>query len=519
MQKKLPIGVQEFSKLIKEEYLYVDKTEIIYNLINQGIYYFLSRPRRFGKSLMISILKEIFQGNQELFEGLWIHDKMDWEACPVIHLDFSKMSEKTIGLQSALESRLAEIARENKIDLVTPNYSTQFDELIRKLGSGKKVAILVDEYDKPIIDHVDDPDKADHNREVLKNLYSVVKGNDKYIRFFLLTGVSKFSQVSIFSDLNNLNDISTDENYATLLGYTQQELEFYFKEFIPVLAQKYADYFPDILKAIKEWYNGYSWDGAHFVYNPFSILNLFEKNVFRDYWFQTGTPTFLMKLIRQNGYSPFDLKNRQLNINYFNTFDLRNIELNALLFQTGYLTMKAFNFGTNIVTLDFPNREVEEAFSIHLLAEFSQRTKEQAGSILFKLGQAVEAGETETFVELMKSMFANITYPLAPVKKSTPEHQERYYHSIFYLCLKLLGYQIDAEIMTHDGRIDAVLQTAAQIWVIEFKLGTAESALEQIQEKAYHLKYTASDKKILLLGIGFSVESRNISDFQCISVK
>lgn len=382
MKKKLPIGIQKFPNMIKGDYIYIDKTETIFNLIDSGKYYFLSRPRRFGKSLLVSTLNEIFSGNRELFEGLWIYDKIEWVERPVIQMDFSRIGSKEKGLAESINDEFDEIAANYGVSLKASTNAEKFQELIQNLSKDKKIAILIDEYDKPIINNVENPEKAIESREILKNLYSVIKGNDDHIEFFLLTGVSKFSQVSIFSDLNNLEDITIDGNFSCLLGYTGEELQKYFPEYIAELQHKYRDIYPNILEAIKTWYNGYSWDGENFVYNPFSILNLFKKREFRDYWFSTGTPTFLMKLLKKNQYSILDLKNRKLNINFFNKFEISDIEINSLLFQSGYLTMKAYDFATNIVTLDFPNREVEQSFNIHLLAEFSDQSKEEAGSLL-----------------------------------------------------------------------------------------------------------------------------------------
>ena len=504
--KKLPIGVQQFSEMMRGNYLYVDKTEYLHRLVSSGKYYFLSRPRRFGKSLLISTLHELFSGRQELFEGLWIYDKIAWQPHPVIWLDFSQMSHKTLGLEAALHARLDEIAQTAGISYHTPSYSAKFSTLIQQLGRQQQVVILIDEYDKPIIDYIEDVEKAAANREILKNLYSVVKGNDQYIQFFLITGISKFTQVSIFSDLNNLNDITTARQYAQMLGYTEAEVDHYFADQIGELAEIYASVYPDIHQAIRDWYNGYSWDGRQFVYNPFSLLNLFAKQSFEDFWFQTATPTFLIKLIQQKQYTIFDLENRQLNLSFFNKFDIDNIEINSLLFQTGYLTIKAWDLATNVITLDFPNQEVAHAFSAHLLAGFNQKSTEQTGGLLFDMQKALTAANVEKFMALMRAMFANVTYP-------NVDNKEKYYHTIFYLSLKLLGYAIESEVMTIDGRIDATLHTPNTIYILEFKVGDAQSALNQIKAKKYHLKYSATPQTIILLGIGFDPDQKNIGDF------
>jgi Predicted AAA-ATPase/PD-(D/E)XK nuclease superfamily len=513
VQKELPIGIQDFPKLIQGNYTYVDKTEYYHRLITKGVYYFLSRPRRFGKSLLVSTLKEIFQGNRNLFEGLWIYDKMDWEPRPVILLDFSRIVNRATNLEEGIRLELMEIASSYGATLTEGTNAGRLQELIKLLGKDRKVAILVDEYDKPLIDNIDNLDLANQNRKSLKNLYSVLKGNDSYIAFLMLTGVTKFSQVSIFSDLNNLEDITLDRDFAGMLGYTQQELETYFDSRFPALEVETQMGRADLLARIKEWYNGYSWDGGTFVYNPFSILNLLKKSRFQDYWFATGTPTFLMKLIKTQGYSVMDLQNKEISLSVFNRFDLERIEINSLLFQTGYLTIKESNYEEQYVALDFPNREVANAFSIHLLSEFAEKSQEGTDSLIRKMNSFLRQGQVDGFMQNIIALFADIANPIQPAKNSSIGNMEKYYHSMFYLVLRLLGYNIQAEVFTSNGRIDAVITAGEYIYVVEFKLGDAASALAQIKALAYHQKYLASGKKVILLGIGFDVAMRNVGEF------
>jgi Predicted AAA-ATPase/PD-(D/E)XK nuclease superfamily len=513
VQKELPIGIQDFSEIIAGNYVYVDKTEHYHRLIARGKYYFLSRPRRFGKSLLISTLREIFSGNRELFQDLWIYDKIDWEPRPVILLDFSEIVSRETPLGESLNAEMDRIAILNGLQPIQGNYDQKFRSLIRQLGAVQKVAILVDEYDKPIINFIEDLEKAQENREIMKNLYAVVKGNDQYIAFFMITGVSKFSQVSIFSDLNNLYDITVDQEFATMLGYTEQELRSCFSEHLSALQAASRSTYPDLFATIKEWYNGYSWDGQHFVYNPFSILNLLRKQRFQDFWFATGTPTFLMKLIKKGHYSIFDFENREVSLRAFNTFDIPNIEVNSLLFQTGYLTIKKIDELQQTVTLDFPNKEVAHAFSFHLLSEFAEKRQERTDGLLLRMNGFLQKGNVDGFMESIRALFADIAYPMQPASSSSIENYEKYYHTMFYLALKLLGYDVQAEVLTNTGRIDAVIITAAYIYIVEFKLGDAASAMAQIMEKQYHMKYLATGKKIILLGIGFDTESRNVGGF------
>jgi Predicted AAA-ATPase/PD-(D/E)XK nuclease superfamily len=512
-EKELPIGIQDFPSLIAENYLYVDKTEYYHRLITKGKYYFLSRPRRFGKSLLISTLKAIFEGKRDLFEGLWIYDKMDWEPRPVILLDFTRIAKTAPTLEEGIRGELLRIAASFDVSLSAETNAGRLQELIGLLSGDRKVAILVDEYDKPLIDNIDDLDLVNRNRQTLKDMYSVLKGNVPFIAFLMLTGVSKFSQVSIFSDLNNLYDITVDKEFSGMLGYTQQELNTCFAGRLAALEAETQTSQLDLMARIKEWYNGYSWDGVTFVYNPFSILNLLRKQSFQDYWFATGTPTFLMKLIKQEQYSVFNFENKQVLLQSFNTFDVPNIDIQSLLFQTGYLTIKRIDDHQQTVTLAFPNKEVSNAFSFHLLAEFAEKRQGSTGSLLLQMNECLQNGQVEGFMEAIQAMFADIAYPIQPSKGSSIANMEKYYHSMFYLVLRLLGFNIQAEVLVHSGRIDAVITTPEYIYVVEFKLGDAASALAQIKDRRYHLKYLGSGKKVMLLGIGFDVTTREVGDF------
>jgi len=300
MRRKLPIGIQSFSKLRKNNLLYVDKTEIIYRLTEAGNYFFLSRPRRFGKSLTLSTLKSLFQGHKELFDGLWIQDHWDWtKQHPVIHISFSSIGYKELGLEKAIELQLYKIAKNENIYLEEAGISQLFKELIKKLSKTNEVVLLIDEYDKPIIDYLDDLPQAKENQKILKSFYSIIKDSGTYIQFLMITGVSKFSKVSIFSELNNLTDLTIHPKFTTLVGYTQEELEYYFKDRFGELINVLAPSKTELLQLVKDWYNGYSWDGENFVYNPFSILSFFGAGRIRNFWFTTGTPTFLINLLKQ----------------------------------------------------------------------------------------------------------------------------------------------------------------------------------------------------------------------------
>ncbi|OQX78758.1 MAG: hypothetical protein B6D61_04745, partial [Bacteroidetes bacterium 4484_249] len=479
-----------------------------HKLITTGSYYFLSRPRRFGKSLLLNTIKEIFNGNKELFKGLWIYDKIEWEKYPVIKISFSTVDYANLGLANATDNMLSKIAKEYNVILEQPSFSYRFEELIQKLSGDSKVVILIDEYDKPIIDYIDDIAKAEENRKILKSFYSIIKDSDSYIKFFFITGVSKFSQVSIFSDLNNLNDITLNRKYSKMLGYTQEELESYFTENIEELKDAYEDVYTDIIKEIKTNYNGYSWDGKNFVYNPFSVLNLFDSLEFGDYWFRTGTPTFLMKLIKERNYTAFDLENKTIFRSELDKYEISKITLIPLLFQTGYLTIKKSYQTDRTLLLDYPNAEVERSFIIHLLAELNDGKIDKASSLLVELIQSLRNNQIEKFIELINVLFKGISYTIVDSK-------EKYFHSIFYIIVKLLGFTIESEVLTIDGRIDAVILTDKYIYVVEFKAGLdASKALEQIKAKEYHKKYADDKREKTLIGINFNIVNKCIDDYK-----
>jgi len=369
--KKLPIGIQTFRDIIDDDYLYIDKTGEIYKLLTEGgKYYFLSRPRRFGKSLMVSTLKEIFSGNKELFKDLWIYDKWGWEKYPVIHLDF-------LGLQYGNKEELIETlefmvdggARAYGVQLKEKRYDKRFKELIEALSRKNKVVILVDEYDKPIIDNIENREVAWENRNVLRTFYESIKGAYQYLKFVFITGVSKFSQVSIFSGLNNLTDITLDEKFSTLLGYTEDDFRHYFGNEVEKMSDLWAVSSDELLEKVRRWYNGYSWDGTNTLYNPVSIHYFISRQEFGNYWFSTATPTFLIKIIREKGLPIMEFENIEMESNEFDSYDVDNIQVTPLLFQAGYLTVKKVevDVGEKTYYLSYPNKEVRESFLKHFL--------------------------------------------------------------------------------------------------------------------------------------------------------
>jgi hypothetical protein len=507
--KKLPIGIQSFREIIEGDYVYVDKTRVIHELITSGKYFFISRPRRFGKSLLLNTIKEIFLGNRELFKGLDIYDKIGWEKHPVILVDFSVIAHSDRGtLQKSLLTFINGIAKMNNIELTKEFIPDRFGELLEELSrvSGSKIVVLIDEYDKPIIDHVESREKAEENRDVLREFYGVLKYADPYLKLVLVTGVSKFAKVSIFSGLNNLQDITLSPRFATIAGYTQSELKNYFKGYIETLLAEEGISKGVLLEKIAQWYNGYSWDGVNKVYNPFSILNLFSDNRFGNYWFATGTPTFLIKLIKEMGAESPEFENKQITEIVLDSYDLDHMNLYALLFQTGYLTIAGVRKedGLTQFTLNYPNFEVKASLLTFILEGISNNRLDEIQPATMRIKSFLREGDLEGFMRMIKAMFAKIPFTLYLEK-------EAYYHSIFYLILSLAGVKIDLEVLTDRGRIDGVLEFQDRVYVIEFKYGNEGASMEklldqavgQIKSRRYYEKFLDNGRKILLLGVGF----------------
>ncbi len=504
----LSIGIQTFEKLINDGCLYVDKTRQIHDLIRTGSVYFLSRPRRFGKSLLISTLKAIFEGKKELFKGLWIESSdYDWKVYPIIHLSFSGVAYKNNDtLPEYLNHHLRQMAAAHDVE-VADNlpYYLYFGDLIAALSKKGRVVILIDEYDKPILDCIENLELAKANRETLKTFYTVIKDAYPFIRFVLLTGVSKFSKVSVFSGLNHLNDITMDENYATMLGYTQTELESDFSVYLDQLVVKQNKPREAIVQKIKRWYNGYRFSPADaLVYNPFSTLMLFNKNIFQNYWFETGTPAFLIKLIQQKNYDIQSIATLRVPAIAFGAYEVDDLRVESLLYQTGYVTIKHYDAQNLLYLLGYPNYEVEQAFLEYLMDSAGSIRRELSAGYIVSLIEALNAGDLDGFFENLQTFFADIDYDLH-IK------HEKYYQTVFYLIFRMLGLRIQAEVKTNKGRADAVVVTDSRVYIFEFKLyDNAESALQQIKDKQYAQKYRQTGKSCVLVGVEFNAAERNI---------
>jgi len=511
--KRITSSVYTFENIIRDHFLYVDKTEYIWKLIvPPQEMYFLSRPRRFGKSLLVSTLKAIFEGRRELFDGLAISKKeYDWKPYPVIHFDMGNCSAKTPkALEGFIEDRLCDIAAEHGVTLRGQSNATRFESLISALGKQEKVVILIDEYDKPILNNVTNPE-ADAILSVLKGFYSTVKTCEDMERFVFITGVTKFCHVSLFSDLNNLTDITMRSDYATMFGYTQSELEHYFSDRIKATAQAQKISEEELKRKLKAWYDGYCFEEtSETVYNPVSIAKFFENDgKFDNYWFATGTPSFLMELAKKTDFNFEDAVSKAVPGVTFDAFEIPNIDPVTLLLQTGYLTIKSseIRFNKRWFWLDFPNEEVAESFSTYLLNSYVGRTQREVGSFSADLATAFLEGDLNQARKVLEAFFAGVPY-------TTHKKSEATFQSIFYAIFRLLGFNIEAESCTNDGRIDAVVQTEDHIYLFEFKLDKDDSALSQIKEKEYFKKYLLSPKKITLIGVNFDSKKGQLIDWQ-----
>ncbi|MEM2073608.1 MAG: AAA family ATPase [Nitrososphaeria archaeon] len=509
MTKKLPIGISSFEEIRGENYYYVDKTHHVAKLVSEGKYYFLSRPRRFGKSLLVDTLKQAFLGRRELFEGLFLYDHWDWsKTYPVLHLDFGGVvvenSEdlKKIILQKLKENQeILEITCEYQED-----YRACFNELIKKSAKkyGTKAVVLIDEYDKPILDRIEERDKAREIREVLKSLYSVLKPLDSYLKFVFITGVTKFSKVSLFSGLNQLNDITLDRNYATVCGYTQAELERVFGELFT----------EEELQGVGCWYNGYSFCGEP-VYNPFDVLLYLQKREFRPFWFETGTPSFLIKLLMERRFSIPELEEMTTGEELISSFDVDFIEPEPLLFQAGYLTVKECERypGGVLYHLSYPNKEVRVSLNRAILSYYTNSTK--PSRLAREVYEALRVGDLVKFVELLKALFASIPYDW--YRKNNLSEYEGYYASVVYSFLQGVGFDLTAEDVTSWGRLDLAIRVSERVYLLEFKVverAGEESALDVLKRKGYAEKYKGVAKEIYLIGIDFSERERNLVSFQ-----
>ncbi len=507
--RNLPIGIQNFESLRADGYLYVDKTELIYRLITTGRYYFLSRPRRFGKSLLMSTIHSYFSGRKDLFEGLAIEKlEKEWMEHPVLHLDLNTNKYDCL---EALENILEEfVVGQEAIYGSNPaekGLGRRFQGIIRRAHekTGRKVVILVDEYDKPMLQAIGNPELQEAYRATLKGFYGALKSMDGCIKFALLTGVTKFGKVSVFSDLNNLNDISMDLEYNSICGITEKELLSNFDEYSERLAANNDMSKDEAVTKLREQYDGYHFhQKGEGVYNPFSLLNCFTKKEFKSYWFETGTPTYLVQLLQERGYDLEEMSRVKADADELNCIDSTSNNPIPVIYQSGYLTIKGYDpeFGT--YTLGFPNAEVEEGFTKYLMPNYIHRKENRSPFLINNFVEDVRSGNTEQFIKRLRSLFADTPYEII-------RDMETHYRNVVWLLFKLMGFYTQAEYRTSEGRIDMVVKTPKFCYVLEFKLdGTAEEALAQISDRSYTLPFEIEDQQIIRIGINFDSKTRNI---------
>ncbi len=499
MIQKYPVGIQDFSEVRTGGYVYVDKTPFIETLVNQGKFYFLSRPRRFGKSLFVSALQYLFQGRKDLFQGLYIEDKWDWTVTnPIIKISFSNIGHKDKGLKEAINDSLDDSAKKYGISLNQKFNSTKFKELIETLDTKHgKVVILIDEYDKPIIDYLGtNTEKAIENRDILKAFYSILKDADPHLKLVFITGVSKFSRVSIFSDLNNLLDLTINDKFVSICGVSQKELEQYFTQEIQLYNSE----------KIKKWYNGYSWGAEPKVYNPFSLLNFFSsEGQFKNYWFETGTPTFLVNLAKKQDF--YNFEGSEVSPLQLGAYDLEKLQLLPLMFQTGYLTIKSYDEEVDVYTLDYPNKEVRQSYLEMLFDTYNQNEMASGRVLSVNLRNILLKCELEKLQPFFNTLFKSIPYEI------WQKENEHFYHAIIHLTFRLLGIYVESQVQTSDGRIDALVQVDNYVYAFEFKLdGSASEALQQVKTKGYLQPYQNQGKNCIGIGINFSKELKKVEE-------
>src|SRR5574344_174522 len=512
---KYPIGIQNFEKIHNDGYVYVDKTELIYKLADTGSYYFLCRPRRFGKSLLISTMDAYFSGKRELFKGLAIENlEQKWTQYPILHLDLkNERYDTTENLNHILDLNLSKRKKLYGSYEKEKSFSLRFAGIIQRAceKTGERVVILVDEYDKPMLQAINDEELTKEYRKTLKAFYSVLKTQDGYIKFAFLTGVTKFGKVSVFSDLNNLTDISMDERFIDICGITEKELHTYFDEDITRLGEKYELSKDGCYAKLKEQYDGYHFEAdTEGLYNPFSILNVLAKQKFSDYWFETGTPSYLVQLLKDADYELPDMTQSHITADVLNSIDSMSQNPIPVIYQSGYLTIKDYDERCNMYELGFPNKEVENGFMNYLLPYYTPVKKTDTAFFIASFVDDVRKGRPEEFMKRMATMFSRTDYKIVG-------DAELYFQNAFYLIITMMGFYTDVERTTSEGRIDMTVETKDYIYIFEFKLdGTPEEALQQIEEKGYAKPFAMDARKLYRVGVNFSSEKRCIDGWKIV---
>lgn len=509
---KLPIGIQTFKNLIEEGYLYVDKTPLIHRLITgSGKYFLLCRPKRFGKSLLLSTIKEIFSGNAELFKGLWIENHLKWEKHPVIHIDFELIYHKSgEQMRHGLLLHLHKIARQFNLEIKASSIKEMMGELVAELGKLNKVVILIDEYDHPLQSGIFQGISPDEHLKVLQEFYGALKGLDPYIRFMLATGVSKFSDTTTMLGLNQFRDITINADYNGLVGFTRKELMDHFGGEITRFAERFNTEEETVKEEIDRWYKGYSWyNGNEQLYNPYTILNFFTDYDFKGYWFTSERNQLITRLINQDRFEVNDLENRVVGELTFDYYDFSKISLVSFLFLNGYLTIieKRDKRGRKQFLLDYPNLEVKDSFLQFLLAHYLQQEISSVAPILWKLEDALEVEDMEMYFSMIQALFGAIA------QKRTTKATASVYRSIIYMLLRLMDIEMPTHVEVFPDRIDSVIETENTVYIMGFKTGSAHKAIQQLVRKGYSERYEVQNRKIITVGIGFDLEKQNITEW------
>ncbi len=514
MSRRLPIGIQDFRTIREQDFYYVDKTPLVRKLVDEGRFYFLSRPRRFGKSLLLDTIRSLFEGHEELFRGLNIHGHWDWSAAhPVVRLSFDGKYNDPKDLERSILTQLEVIERNAGLPAAACGSGPErlldlLDRLHRR--TGRQVAVLVDEYDKPILDVLHDPELATANRDYLRGFYGIIKGSAEHVRFVFVTGVSMFSKAGLFSGLNNLDDISLDPRHATICGYTENDLDRVFGPELDGLDRE----------EIRSWYNGYHWRGGERVYNPWDVLLLLDSREFRPYWFETGSPTLLFRMLKEKSISPMELENRMADMSLVSKFDLNDIGIEALLFQTGYLTI-AEEWEEDHRTsfrLDYPNLEVQLSLNDELLKHLGKGRLPLDEGREFR--ELLEANDFEGFGDRLRSYLSGIPYQWHATGDLA--RYEAWYASLLHMCFRAVGVDVRAEDASSHGRADIVVLTGGQVFVLEFKMADGEDgadaalneAITQMRERGYAEKYLDRREPVHLIGVSCGRKARNLLEIR-----
>lgn len=520
---KYPIGIQSFDRIIEDGFVYIDKTDMIYSLTHEGSIYFLSRPRRFGKSLLVSTLKNYFLGRKELFKGLKIDSlEKEWKVYPVFHVDFNGSNFTKQGiLENRIASYVSDWEKQYSLDAgdIETDLGNRFMKVLKAAHeqSGRRAVVLIDEYDKPILDVLDvDKHLEEEHRNILKAFYSVFKGADEHLQFVFLTGVTKFSQVSVFSGFNQPKDISMHNKYEALCGITQEELDATFREPVESMAEAYHCSYDEMRDRLKAQYDGYHFsDRLTDVYNPFSLLNAFDAQRISDYWFKSGTPTYLIRLLSHTDEQMDDITGKFYAPKEFIDYKADVEQPLPMIYQSGYLTIKAFDMDFNLFLLDYPNKEVKEGFLTMVASKYFDNG-DKINPWVREATIFLRKGEVDNFRTGLTSFLASIPYTMR--RKENERERERYFHYTFYLLLRLLSvYTVYTEKVQSQGRVDCVVETPQYVYIFEFKLdGTADEALRQIEEKGYVREYASDNRKLYKIGAVFSSETGTISDWKSV---